>query len=92
MCRDGGIIQEVIVEGFAKAWGTKMEIVRICGAPKPWEATGGVRGLAPKVSGAWLVLQRPKTQDQARNQSWRNQDCRKKIFYRLAGSVQNWVG
>ena len=33
-------------QGFAKVWGTKVEIVSICGAPKPWKATGGARILA----------------------------------------------
>ena len=34
MCRDSGIVQEGIIEGFAKAWGTKVEIMRIDGALK----------------------------------------------------------
>ena len=34
------------------------EAVRICGAPKPWEATGGVKRLAPEISGVWFVLWR----------------------------------
>ena len=62
-------MQEVIVEGFAKAWGTKVEIVRIYGAPKPWEAMGGVKVLALEILGAWLVLWRSGIQGEARNQS-----------------------
>ena len=69
MHRDNGIVQEGIVVGFAKACGTKVEIARIYGAPKPWEAMGRVRALVLEIPGAWLVLQRPGTQDEARNQS-----------------------
>ena len=56
VCIDNGIMQECITDGFAKAWGMKMEIVRIDDASKPWEATGGARTLAPEISRAWLVL------------------------------------
>ena len=48
-----------------------MYFVRIGSAPKPWEATGGARVLASRILEAWLVLQRPGTQSEARNQSQR---------------------
>ncbi|KAG1338659.1 hypothetical protein COCNU_04G009650 [Cocos nucifera] len=62
-------MQECIIVEFAKAWGTKVEIMRIDGASKPWEPMGGAKVLAPGIPLAWFMFRRSSIQARARNQS-----------------------